>query len=154
MQLIYQPTNVTAPTPPEGKTVLSHAVKVDDEDSGQLHLLVPKDEDATAGRHLLAHLAMDATPVHVEGDVEYLINRNSRGWVVTLFNDNGVFKPQQGLAQVDRSKSVSATISLRGKRISNAVEWTLDQPVPINKDSITINIAPGSLAVVELVTTR
>ena len=57
MQLIYQPTNVTAPTPPEGKTVLSHAVKVDDEDSGQLHLLVPKDEDATAGRHLLAHLA-------------------------------------------------------------------------------------------------
>src|SRR5438874_2733109 len=43
MQLIYQPMNVTAPTPPEGKAVLSHAVKVDDEDSGQLHLLVPKD---------------------------------------------------------------------------------------------------------------
>ena len=49
--------------------------------------------------HLLAHLASDATPVKVDGDVEYLINRNSHGWVVTLFNDNGVFKPQQGLAQ-------------------------------------------------------
>ena len=53
--------------------------------------------------HVLAHLAADAAPVKVEGDVEYLVNRNSRGWVVTIFNDSGVFKPQQGLAQVDRS---------------------------------------------------
>ncbi|HEV8379814.1 MAG TPA: diguanylate cyclase [Tepidisphaeraceae bacterium] len=57
MQLIYQPMDVTAPTPPDGKTVLSHGVKVDDEESGQLHLLIPRDEDANAARHLLAHLA-------------------------------------------------------------------------------------------------
>ncbi|HEV8290432.1 MAG TPA: GGDEF domain-containing protein [Tepidisphaeraceae bacterium] len=57
MQLVYQPMNVTAPTAPEGKTVLSHAVKVDEEESGQLHLLVPREEDATATRHALAGLA-------------------------------------------------------------------------------------------------
>src|SRR5438445_13899758 len=57
MQLIYQPMNLTAPTPSEGKTVLSHAVKVDEEELGQLHLLIPKDDDANAARHLLAHLA-------------------------------------------------------------------------------------------------
>src|SRR5262249_49737741 len=45
--------------------------------------------------HLLAHLASDATPIDVKGDVEYLVNRNASGWVVTLFNDNGVLKPQQ-----------------------------------------------------------
>jgi hypothetical protein len=109
--------------------------------------------------HLLAHLAADATPIRVEGDVEYLINRNARGWVVTLFNDNGVFKPQQGLAQVDRSANVNATIMLRGAAISNATEWTSDRTLMVKKragasDSVNLNIAAGGIAVVELVTTR
>ena len=109
--------------------------------------------------HLLAHLAADATPIRVEGDVEYLINRNARGWVVTLFNDNGVFKPQQGLAQVDRSANVNATIMLRGAAISNATEWTSDRTLMVKKragasDSVNLNIAAGGIAVVELVATR
>src|SRR5258705_511856 len=45
MQLIYQPMNVTAPMAADGKMILSHPVKVDEEDFGQLHLLMPKDED-------------------------------------------------------------------------------------------------------------
>ncbi|HYR76348.1 MAG TPA: hypothetical protein VEM96_10950 [Pyrinomonadaceae bacterium] len=109
--------------------------------------------------HLLAHLAADATPVRVAGDVEYLINRNSRGWVVTLFNDNGVFKPQQGLAQVDRSANVNVTIGLRGAGILSAVEWTADQTLSVTRktgasDSVTLNIAAGGIAVVELVSAR
>ena len=122
--------------------------------------LLGEDERLTTfAAHLLAHLASDATPVKVDGDVEYLINRSSHGWVVTLFNDNGVFKPQQGLAQVDRIATVSATLSLRGAAIANASEWTSDRTLTIKKqvgsaDSITLNIAPGGIAVVELVTTR
>jgi hypothetical protein len=109
--------------------------------------------------HLLVHLAADVTPVHVDGDVEYLVNRNSRGWVVTLFNDNGVFKPQQGLAQVDRSASVQVKLSLRGAPVLSANEWTSDQAIAIQKqvnqpDTVTVNIAPGGVAVVELVTAR
>lgn len=109
--------------------------------------------------HLLVHLVADATPVHVDGDVEYLVNRNSRGWVITLLNDNGVFKPQQGLPQVDRSASVQVKLSLRGAPVLSANEWTSDQAIAIQKqvnqpDSVTINIAPGGLAVVELVTAR
>ena len=58
--------------------------------------LLGEDERITTfAAHLLTHLAADATPVKVDGEVEYLINRNSHGWVVTLFNDNGVFKPVQ-----------------------------------------------------------
>src|SRR6185503_11405648 len=50
--------------------------------------LLGEDERLTPfAAHLLAHLAGEATPIRVEGDVEYLINRNARGWVVTLFND-------------------------------------------------------------------
>jgi hypothetical protein len=101
--------------------------------------------------HLLAHLASDATPVKVQGDVEYLINRSARGWIVTLFNDNGVFKPQQGLAQVDRSASVNVTVSLQGGTISNATEWTSDRTLTVNSGAgVTLNIPAGGIAVVEL----
>jgi hypothetical protein len=105
--------------------------------------------------HLLAHLASEATPVKVEGDVEYSINRNSRGWVVTLFNDNGVFKPQQGLATVDRTAIVSAKISLRSVGVVNAAEWISNQPLTVNRragaaDSVSVTIPAGGIAVVEL----
>src|SRR4030095_11682027 len=103
--------------------------------------------------------AADATPVKIEGDVEYLVNRNSRGWVVTIFNDNGVFKPQQGLAQVDRSAKVTATISLRGVSVSSANEWTSDRPLTIRKktglaNTVSVEIAAGGVAVVELLAGR
>jgi hypothetical protein len=108
--------------------------------------------------HLLVHLAAGATPIQVAGDVEYMVNRNSTGWVVTLFNDNGVFKPQQGLAQVDRSASVEVTLSLRDSPIISASEWTADQPLSVRKQStgdvVNLKISPGSIAVVQLVTAR
>jgi hypothetical protein len=105
--------------------------------------------------HLLAHLESEATPVKVEGDVEYMINRTARGWVVTLFNDNGVFKPQQGMAEVDRKASVNVTVSLRGSGISDATEWTSDRTLALKKqggapDRVTLGIPPGGIAVIEL----
>ncbi len=101
--------------------------------------------------HLLAHLAGDATPVRVEGDVEYMINRTTRGWVVTLFNDNGVFKPQQGLAQVDRNASVNVKLNLHSATISTAVEWTSDRTLTVNGQAgVTLKIPAGGVAIVEM----
>jgi hypothetical protein len=101
--------------------------------------------------HLLAHLAANATPIQVDGDVEYLINRNDRGWVVTLFNDNGVFKPQQGLAQVDRSATITATIGLKGQKVLGATEWLGETKLTVQDgSSVKLTIPAGSIAIVEL----
>jgi len=101
--------------------------------------------------HVLAHVFSDATPVSVTGDVEYLINRNASGWVVTLLNNNGVFKTQQGMAQVDRSAYVNVTIAVRGQQIHSASDWTTDKPIGVSAgDSVTVKVAPGGIAVVEL----
>jgi hypothetical protein len=81
-----------------------------------------------AAAHLLAHLTRVATPVGVLGDVEYLVNRNAGGWVVTLINNRGVYKPQQGLAQVNRSESEEVWLDLRGQRIKSVSEWTEGAP--------------------------
>src|SRR6185503_13668900 len=93
--------------------------------------------------HMLAHVFSGVSPVSVSGDVEYLINRNSNGWVVTLFNNNGVNKPQQGMATVDRNAVVMATISLPGQRIRSASDWMGDRTLETNGESVSIRLAPG-----------
>lgn len=115
--------------------------------------LLGEDERVTPfAAHMLAHVFADATPVKVTGDVEYLINRTDNGWIVTFLNNNGVLKPQQGLAQVDRSAYVTATVSLKGQSIVSAVDWITDKPLtlPRSSEPISISIAPGGIAVIEL----
>ena len=121
--------------------------------------LLGEDERMTPfAAHMLAHVFTDVAPVRVNGEVEYLINRNARGWVITLINNNGVFKPQQGMAQVDRTQSVTADITLPGQRVQSASDWTSDKAIEIGKTGgqqvVNVKIAPGSLAVVELIVGR
>jgi hypothetical protein len=118
--------------------------------------LLGLDERLTpAAAHLFTHLFTEAAPVRVTGDVQRLFNRTARGWLVTLINNRGVFKPQQGLAQVDRSASVEVTLSLRGRIIREAREWTLDAPLltgrAANESTVKINVPPGDVKIVELI---
>ncbi len=103
-----------------------------------------------AAAHLLAHLAADATPVRVRGEVEYLVNRNARGWVVTLFNNRGVYKPQQGMAQVNRAESVEVTLEANGVPFKRANEWTTDAELKVNGNVVSLTIPPGGVRIVEL----
>lgn len=113
--------------------------------------LLGQDERITTfAAHLLAHVFADASPVKVSGDVEYLVNRNENGWVITLLNNNGVFKPQQGLAQVDRSAYVKAAITLPGQSIQKAVDWIDEKDVEVKGDGVTVSIAPGGVSIIEL----
>jgi hypothetical protein len=113
--------------------------------------LLGEDERMTPfAAHMLAHVFADAVPVRVTGDVEYLINRTANGWVVTMLNNNGVFKSQQGMAQVDRNAYVDVTIALMGRQIQSANEWTSDTALTPVGGTVSVRIAPGSLAIVEL----
>ncbi|HEV7682224.1 MAG TPA: hypothetical protein VGO68_08895 [Pyrinomonadaceae bacterium] len=114
--------------------------------------LLGEDERITTfAAHLLAHVFADASPVKVSGDVEYLVNRNESGWVITLLNNNGVFKPQQGLPIVDRSAYVKATITLPGQSIQKAVDWIDGKEVAVKgPNAVTVSIAPGGVAIIEL----
>jgi hypothetical protein len=115
--------------------------------------LLGEDERITPfAAHLLTHVFADATPVRVEGDVEYLINRTESGWIVTLLNSKGVYKTQQGMAQVDRDAYVDVSISLRGTKIQSANEWTNEVALKPAANLVHVRIAPGGLAVLELKT--
>ena len=103
-----------------------------------------------AAAHLLAHLAANATPVTVTGNVEYLVNRNARGWVVTLINNRGVYKQQQGMAQVNRSESAEVTLEENGAAFKRANEWTTNAELKVNGGAVTLSVPPGGVRIVEL----
>ena len=103
-----------------------------------------------AAAHLLAHLAADLAPVRVRGEVEYLVNRNARGWVVTLVNNRGVYKPQQGLAQVNRSESAEVVLEENGASFKRASEWTTDAELKVTGGAVSLSVPPGGVRIVEL----
>ena len=114
---------------------------------------------AAPAAHALVHLLADATPVRVEGDVQHLVNRTPTGWVVTVFNNDGVDKPQQGMARVDRRAARAVTLGLRAKEITTAREWTSETALAVTKDaqgraSVRVEVPPGGVRVVELVERR
>ena len=113
--------------------------------------LLGEDERMTPfAAHMLAHVFADATPLRVKGDVEYVINRSDSGWIVTLLNNNGVYKTQQGMAQVDRNAYVDVSISLPVEKIQTANEWISDAALKVDANAVNLRIAPGGVAVVEL----
>jgi hypothetical protein len=111
-----------------------------------------------AAAHALAHLFSNVSPVRVEGDVEYMVNRNERGWVVTLINNRGVYKPQQGLAQVRRDEQADVTLGLREGRVASASEWTnevrLEPKAEGGREAVRLSVPAGGVRIVELVARR
>jgi hypothetical protein len=114
---------------------------------------------STPAAHALVHLLAEATPVSVRGDVQHLVNRTPTGWVVTVFNNDGVEKPQQGLARVDRTAVRAVALGLRAKEIASAREWTGEAALPVTKDergrdAVRLEVPPGGVRVVELIERR
>jgi len=116
--------------------------------------LLGEDERITPfAAHMLTHIFAGALPIEVRGDVEYLLNRTASGWLVTIFNNNGVYKPQQGLARVDHSAVVVATVNAP-TTIHRATDWTSGRTLEVQRlngqSSMRLSLAPGAVAIVAL----
>ena len=90
----------------------------------------------------------------VSGDASTSINRTDTGWVVTLFNNNGVFNPNKVWLQVDRNEHDGNHQPCRST-CPIAREWISDSPMKLEKRDgrsiVNLTIAPGGVAIVELV---
>jgi PleD family two-component response regulator len=72
MQLTLAAPGKLPPEAGDGLLLLSHGLRVGNEEIGQLHLVVPLDDDAHSARHFLAQIA------HVIGKVGTLQDRHNR----------------------------------------------------------------------------
>jgi GGDEF domain-containing protein len=55
--MVLSHTASAPPEAPEGSVVLSHQIRVDNQDAGALHLIFPRDEEESSARHFLAQLS-------------------------------------------------------------------------------------------------
>ena len=86
MQVTYTGLKAAVPQAPDGAVTISHAVRVQNEELGLVHLVMPRDEDENAARHFLAQLA------HLLGKSAALQDRHNRLQKLAITDDlTGVY---------------------------------------------------------------
>jgi GGDEF domain-containing protein len=100
-----------APDVPEGMALLSHATRLDSRSTGTLHLLIPRDEDETAARHLLAQFA------HLLGKLQALEDQHRSLQRLAITDDltgihNGRFFKYMLAKLIERARVQKTTVTL------------------------------------------
>jgi hypothetical protein len=90
------------------------------------------------------------TPVSVQGDVQWMLNKNATGWMVTIINPYGQEKPQQGITPTDYRQN--RTVTVRSKKpIKSAVDRLLPSDVLTPQgDTLTVTIPAGGVRIIEI----
>lgn len=87
----------------------------------------------------------------LSGEVMYQINKTKNGWLVALFNNQGIDKTQNGIARVDRTKFIDIEIRTR-LDVKEAKEYVYDKLLNLQKSagisSVSVRIEPGDVQVV------
>lgn len=99
---------------------------------------------------LLAHLTRGQSPIEVDGDVEWLVNKTEQGWIVTLLNPAGQNKPQQGITPTDYRENRTVTIRARAPLATARDRLLPDDKLAVKDGAVTIEVPAGGVRVVEL----
>lgn len=99
---------------------------------------------------LFAHLTRGLMPVEVEGEVEWMVNRGAKGWLVTLLNPAGAEKPQQGITPTDYRLNKTVVIKSRVP-VSEARDRLLPTDrLVVRGNRVETVVQAGAVRVVEL----
>ncbi len=102
--------------------------------------------------HLMRRLANELVPFSVEGQVEYLVNRNARGWVITLVNNEGVYKYPGRKEIIKPEEAKKVTVTFQGEA-SDVLEWTTNETLkPQVRDGtmhVNLIVPPGEIRILE-----
>ena len=99
---------------------------------------------------LFAHLSRDLMPIEVEGNVEWLLNRQQDGWAVTLLNPAGDVKPQHGIFPTDFTKNQTVTIRSKVPLKTAADRLLPEDKLTVKDNTVTLTVLAGSVRVIEL----
>jgi len=99
---------------------------------------------------LFAHLSRDLMPIEVEGNVEWLLNRQQNGWAVTLINPAGEQKPQHGIFPTDYTQNKTVTIRAKVPVKTAADFLQPEDQLAVKDNAVTVNVLAGSVRIIEL----
>jgi hypothetical protein len=99
---------------------------------------------------LMARLTRGLMPVEVVGEVEWMVNRTSSGWAVTLLNPAGQRKPQQGITPTDFRENRRVTITAHIPIHSARDRLLPSDKLSVTQNSIQCEVLAGGLRIIEL----
>lgn len=103
--------------------------------------------------HLMEHLISGLLPFKVDGDIEYIANRNEDSWLVTLINNRGVYKLPNEYATFDPRQTQTVNITL-DKKPAKIADWKNAEPIQAKKIDnnwrVTVDIPPGDLKILQI----
>ncbi len=99
---------------------------------------------------LMQHLVQGLAPVRVRGDVEWTLGQlPDGGWLVGLFNNRGITKPQHGVMPTDHAQA--ETVTLRTPwLIARCEEWMTGGALPSTGSELKLTIPAGAVRLVAL----
>ena len=103
---------------------------------------------------VLGEALADVLPFTVTGDVQYLVNRRTDGWWITLINNKGVVKPPKQPARVDPAQAVDVRIDYPGNAAADIRELVNASRLRVRRgDSARIEctVPPGDVRVIQIV---
>lgn len=106
---------------------------------------------------LMQRLTAGQVPLHVMGDVEWILNRLDNGdWLVTLLNNRGILKPQHGILPTDHRETQTVTLRVPFA-VQNSAEWMTDTALEWKPDgqgaTLTLTIPAGAARLIVLTPT-
>jgi hypothetical protein len=99
---------------------------------------------------LMAHLTRGLMPIEVTGEVEWMVNRTSSGWAVTLLNPAGQRKPQQGITPTDFRENRQVTIHACVPVQSARDRLLPTVPLSVKQNTVQCEVVAGGLRIIEL----
>ena len=99
---------------------------------------------------LIAHLTRGLTPIEVDGDVKWMLNKTETGWIVTLLNPAGQAKPQHGITPTDYRQNRAIVIRSHVP-IQTADDWLFpDDPLKVENNTLRCEVPAGGVRIIEL----
>ena len=99
---------------------------------------------------LFAHLTRGLMPVEVEGEVEWLVNRATNSWLVTLLNPAGAEKPQQGITPTDYRQNKSVVVKSRVPVASAHDRLLPTDRLTVRDNRVELTVQAGAVRIIEL----
>jgi len=99
----------------------------------------------------LDHIAAEALPVKINGDVESIINKTKDGWLITLINNKGVYKEPTKAPVVKEEEKAEVEILFKKAPVKIS-ELIANRPVERPSDNTAKVVVPsGDVVILKIV---
>jgi hypothetical protein len=112
-------------------------------------------QDNTVVGFFIDSLVQPLNPFMIQGNIEYLINRNSTGWVLTLINNLGITKAPTTPTVVDNTQAQTVLVTYKetGMIIQSVTEMISNTAISVqNNSKFTVTVMPGDVVILNIPT--